>query len=308
MHSDLSVVIVNWNVRELLRACVRSVERAYSDLTCEIIVVDNASSDGSVEMLRTDFPSVHVIACERNVGFSAGNNLGIAAARGEFLLFINPDTEIVGDALDALLQCARAHPDVGAVAPQLIFPDGCVQPTRYRFPTLASAILDGTILEQWFPRNRALRRYHLADVSENITQDVDWVMGACLMLRREVIAQVGGFDEQFFMYSEETDLCKRIKDAGWRVVYLPAAKVIHHHSASSDQVVALRHMRFQSSRVRYFRKHHGWLAANILRVFILVSYELLTLEEFAKWLVGQKRAMRRERIAAYWQVLRSGLR
>src|SRR5438477_12875554 len=109
------------------------------------------------------------------------------------------------------------------------------------------------------------------------------------------------------MYSEETDLCKRMKDAGWRIVYFPAAKVIHHHSRSSDQVAALRHMRFQTSRVRYFRKHHGWVTAHFLRAFILFSYELLSLEESAKWLAGHKRPLRQERIRSYWQVLRSGL-
>ena len=307
MFPDLSVIIVNWNVRERLRACLQSLARTRGDLAMEIIVVDSASADGSVAMLRAEFPAARLIACQRNVGFSAGNNLGLAEARAEHILCLNPDTEIVGAALLSLLQFLRAHDDVGLVAPQLISPDGRVQATRYRFPTLASALCDGTIVEHWFPHNRWLRRYHYADANDGVVQDVDWLMGACLLLRRKAIPP-GGFDEQFFMYSEETDLCKRMKDAGWRVVYFPAAQVVHHHSQSSDQVVPLRHVRFQSSRVRYFRKHHGWLAAHLLRAFILFSYELLLLEESAKWLAGHKRPLRRERIRSYWQVLRSGPR
>ncbi len=306
MSPDLSVIVVNWNVRDLLRACLQSLERGRGDLDVEVVVVDSGSTDGSAAMLASEFPAVRLIACERNVGFSAGNNLGLAAAHAEYLLFLNPDTEIAGAALQTMLQFLRDHAGVGLVAPQLVFPDGRVQPTRYRFPTLASALCDGTILEQWFPRNPLLRRYHCADVDEKVTQDVDWTMGACLMLRRAALPP-GGFDEQFFMYSEETDLCKRIKDAGWRVVYLPAARVVHHQGRSSEQVVPLRHIRFQTSRVRYFRKHQGRLAASVLRNFILLSYDLLILEEGVKWLAGHKRALRRERIAAYWRVLRSGL-
>jgi N-acetylglucosaminyl-diphospho-decaprenol L-rhamnosyltransferase len=304
----LSIIIVNWNVRELLRVCLQSIARGLDGLEGEVIVVDSASADGSPDMLRQEFPSVRLIACNSNVGFSAGNNLGLAAARGEFVLCQNPDTEIVDDALVSMLDYLSAHPDVGIVGPQLLNQGGKVQSTRYRFPTLADALTDSTILEQWFPRNRLLRRYHCAKAPLDQTQDVDWLTGACFMARRAVVELVGMFDEQFFMYSEELDLMKRIKVAGWRVVYLPSARVFHHKSQSSDQVAPLRHIRFQSSRVRYFRKHHGWLAANLLRVFILLSYFLQLLEESAKWLLGHKRPLRRERVSAYWQVLKSGLR
>lgn len=307
MPPALSIVIVNWNVRELLRACLLSLAPAAAG-GAEIIVVDSASSDGSVAMLRQDFPSVQLIACDSNIGFSAGNNLGLAAARGELVLCLNPDTEIVGDALQTLASYLCAHSAVGVVGPQLRYPDGTLQSTRRRFPTLLTALLESTLLQQWFPRNRWLTRYYLADVPDGTVQDVDWLMGACFMLRRSIVAQVGGFDEDFFMYSEELDWMRRIKTAGWRIVFVPDAVVIHHAGKSSEQVVAQRHIRFQASKLRYFEKYHGASVAFALRAFLWLTYVFQLCAEAGKWLLGHKRPLRRERVAAYWQVLQSGLR
>jgi N-acetylglucosaminyl-diphospho-decaprenol L-rhamnosyltransferase len=304
----LSIIIVNWNVRELLRACLQSIGRAPGGLDAEIIVVDNASTDGSTDMLRQDFPSVCLIASDSNAGFSVGNNLGLAAAHGELVLCLNPDTQIVGDALQTLAAYLCAHTDVGVVGPQLRYPDGTVQSTRRRFPTFVTALLESTILQQWLPRNRWLTRYYLDDVPAGITQDVDWLMGACFMLRRSIISQVGAFDEAYFMYSEELDWMQRIKSAGWRIVFVPEALVIHHEGKSSEQVVPLRHIRFQTSKIRYFQKHRGPLAAYALRAFLWLTYVFQLCEEAGKWLFGHKRHLRRERISAYWQVLKSGLR
>ena len=308
MLPALSIIIVNWNVRELLRACLLSLARAPGAADAEIIVVDSASTDGSADMLRRDFPSVRLIACGSNVGFSAGNNLALAAASADLVLCLNPDTEIVGDALQVMAAYLRANPAAGVVGPQLRYPDGTVQSSRRRFPTFLTALLESTILQQWFPRNRWLARYYVADVPDSITQDVDWLMGACFMLRRSLFTQLGGFDESFFMYSEELDWMRRIKSAGWRIVFLPGAVVIHHEGKSSEQVAPLRHIRFQTSKIRYFYKYHGVLAAFALRSFLWLTYLFQLCEESGKWLLGHKRPLRRERVAAYWQVLKSGLR
>ena len=317
---DLSVVIVSWNVRELLRRCLQSVvyspqssvlSRTQDDdqgLRTEIIVVDNASSDGSVEMLRAEFPNVRLIANERNLGFTRGNNQGLALSRGRYVLFLNPDTEVVGDALATMVHYMDDHPDVGALGPLLRYPDGSVQSSRRRFPTLGTALFESTLLELWWPGNPWARRYRMADWPDDVEQEVDWVVGACLLARREVLDQVGGFDEGFFMYSEEMDLCRRIKAAGWRVVYLPSAQVIHHEGKSSEQVVPARHIHFQTSKVRYFRKYHGSWAAEVLRLFLLITYVYQMVEEGLKWLLGHKRPLRAARVRAYWQVLCSGLR
>lgn len=302
---DLSVVILSWNVRDLLRQCLQSVTCG-GRLTAEIIVVDNASSDGSPDMVRAEFPSVRLIANATNRGYTGGNNDGIAAAAGRYVMILNPDAHVRGDALTAMVAYANAHPDVGALGPQLLNPDGSVQSSRRRFPTMMTALFESTWLQPVAPRG-VLRRYYMLDRTDDETQEVDWVMGACIMVRREVIQQVGGLDEDFFMYSEELDWCRRIRQAGWKIVYLPIAQVVHYMGQSSDQVVAQRHIYFQTSKVRYFRKHHGRLAAGVLRVVLLAMYVWQLLLEAAKGALGHKRELRRERVRAYWQVLRSGL-
>ncbi len=313
---DLAVIIVNWNVRDLLRRCLASLGEGArrGGLTTTIIVVDNASHDGSADMVKAEFPDVHLVVSKRNLGFTAGNNLGLRALSEypennlpPYVLFLNPDTEVIGDALAIMIRYLDAHPAVGVVGPQLRYPDGTVQPSRRRFPTLATAFFESTLLQRWWPRNGILRRYYMADTPDDAEQEVDWLVGACLMVRREALAQVGGFDEGFFMYSEELDWCRRARALGWRAVYLPSAQVLHHEGKSSEQVIPARHIHFQASKVRYFRKYHGRLATEGLRLFLLATYVYQWGEEGVKWALGHKRALRRERMRAYGQVLRSRL-
>jgi len=305
-HIDLSIVVVNWNVRDLLRRCLASIYKS-SAPRLEVIVVDNASSDGSAEMVRADFPAVALFSNTENVGFPAGNNQGFAAARGRYVMTLNPDTEIVGDALAEMTAYLDAHRDVGALGPQLLNSDGSVQSSRRRFPTFATALFESTWLQGIAPRG-VLARYYVDDQPADVTQEVDWVTGACVLVRRDALGSVGGFDEAFFMYSEELDWCRRIKSAGWKIVYLPAAKVIHHVGKSSEQAAAARHIHFQASKVRYFKKHHGRFAGGVLQVFLLALYAWQILLESVKMLLGHKREMRRQRVRVYWQVVRSRLR
>lgn len=293
--------------REGRRATSTNLAAHKSTLRVETIVVDNGSIDASVEMVREDFPDVHLIANEDNRGFPAANNQGIAVAEGRYVLLLNPDTEVVGNALETLVTFADAHLDVAIVGPQLLNPDGTVQSSRRRLPTLLTAVFESTWLEPWAPRH-LLEHYRVSDQPDDVIQDVDWITGAAMLARREAIEGVGLLDEGFFMYSEELDWCKRFLEAGWRVVYLPAAQIIHHVGKSSEQVVAARHIHFQTSKVRYFRKHQGPLAAGILRWVLLTNYTWQLGLEAAKWLVGHRRALRAQRIMAYWQVLESGLR
>jgi N-acetylglucosaminyl-diphospho-decaprenol L-rhamnosyltransferase len=167
--------------------------------------------------------------------------------------------------------------------------------------------VESTVIQGWWPDNRTLRRYYMADTADDAVQPVDWVVGACLLVRRQAYEQVGGLDEGYFMYSEEMDWCKRIKEAAWEVVYLPTATIVHHEGKSSEQVVASRHIHFQSSKVRYFRQHHGPLQAELLRGFLLATYVYQWAREGLKWLVGHNRPLRRDRLRAYQQVLRNGL-
>lgn len=304
---DLSIIIVNWNVRELLRACLHSISEGRGDLDVEVIVVDSGSEDGSAAMARQEFPWVRLIACEENVGFPRGNNIGLGEANGRFLLLLNPDTELVGDALSRMVDYLRRQPDVGVLGPQLLNPDGTVQSSRRRFPTLATAFLESTWLQPWAPQ-RLLRRYYAADLPDDAVADVDWVTGACMLARRQVAAAIGGMDEDYFMYSEELDWCRRMKDAGWRVVYFPSAQVVHHVGKSSEQAVTARHVNFNRAKLRYFRKYHGRFPAAVLRLFLLFNYGWQLVLEGAKGMAGHKRPLRRQRVRAYWRVLRSGLR
>ncbi len=303
----LSVIIVSWNVRALLRQALASLYASWGPRPgLEVIVVDNASTDGSAALVAADFPQVRLIANATNRGFTGGNNQGLDVARGDYLLVLNPDTEIIGDALQQLVDYLDAHPDVGMVGPQLLNPDGSVQSSRRRLPTLPILFLESTWL-QWLAPRRLLRRYYVADRPADREQPVDWITGAAMATRRAVWEQVGGFDEGFFMYSEELDWCRRIGAAGWRVVYLPSAQIIHHEGKSSEQVVLARHIHFQTSKIRYTRKYHGAGWAALLRYWLLGQYLWQLGLEGIKWLLGHRRDLRAARLAAYRQVLRHGL-
>ena len=333
MSTDLAVIIVSWNVRPLLERCLASLRRArgvkfispdarpapeprafqpglYRALA---IVVDNASSDGSAELVRSSFPWVHLIASEENLGFTAANNLAIkgqmeSAHPPAFFLLLNPDTEVHPDALRLMVEFMYQHPEVGVLGPMLLNPDGSVQSSRRRFPTLCTALVESTIIQwRFWKDNPILHRYYVLDCRDDETQEVDWVTGACFMVRREAVEKAGLMDEGFFMYSEELDWCRRIKAEGFKVVYFPEAKVTHYSAKSSEQVKTFQHIQFQRSKIRYFRKYHSSMAAWFLRLFLLFNYLLLFLEEAVKWGFS-RRPVNHQRMQSYWQVLMSGLR
>lgn len=306
----LVILIVSWNVRELLRSCLLSLQRyPATSHTQHIVVVDNASADGTVEMLRADFPAVHCIANSQNRGFTGGNNDGLGwidaqfGTSADYILLLNPDTEVTPAALDTLLAYADAHPQVGIVGPQLRYPDGSIQSSRRRFPTLRTAMVESTWLQAIAPR-RWLDAFYVRDRADGDTCAVDWIVGAAMLTRQSAYAKTGGLDEKsFFMYSEELDWCRRMVLAGWQVVYHPAAVIIHHEGQSSQQVSARRMLNFNRSKVRYFAKHHGKTQAALLRVSLQAQFLWQMGLEAAKWLAGHRRPLRAERIQAYWKTI-----
>ena len=307
---DLSIVIVSRDTRDLTLGCLAAVSRslAGAGVTWEVILVDNDSQDGTVVAVRAAYPATRVIEAGGNRGFAVGNNLGLREAAGRAILLLNPDTEPVGDALPCLLDALHADPALGAIGPTLRYPGGSLQEARRRFPTHLTPFVEGTIVQGYWRRNQILDRYYLADRPADRAQDVDWLYGACLLVRREALAGSGGFDEGFFMYSEELDLCARIRAAGWRIGYLPTATVIHHEGASSAQAVPRRQINFNTSKVRFYRRRYGPLFGEILRGFLLLTFVIQLLQEGGKWLLGHKRSLRRQRVAAHLLALRSGLR
>jgi len=254
---DLSVCIVNWNTRRDLEHALHSVLSAEAGISLEVIVVDNASRDGSADMVRETFPQARLIRHHENVGFARGYNLAAAQAQGRHLLMLNPDTEVRPGALARLVAFLDSHPGAAAAGPRLLNSDGSLQPSCRRFPRPMAALFRNTALGRLFPHNRYARDYLMADWDHRQPRPVDWVSGAALCIRREAWQQVGGFDEGFFMYAEDVDWCLRARRAGWDIYYLPEAVIVHHIGRSTDQRPAAMVLQFHRSMARFYRKHYA---------------------------------------------------
>ncbi|MDE2776974.1 MAG: glycosyltransferase family 2 protein [Chloroflexota bacterium] len=312
---DLSVIIVSWNVRDLLDKCLLSLRRArrstqpgdHREFSMEIIVVDSASGDASAEMIRAKHRDVLLLPQSENIGFTRGNNIGLKQARGDYLLLLNPDTEVSCGALGLMIDYMKRHPQVGILGPHTLNSDGSHQSTRRRFPTLLTGLVESTWLATLAPQF-VERKYRMLDTLDADISEADWVQGSALMLRRAVYAGIGGLDEGYIMYSEELDYCRRAKTAGWRVYYHGGAIITHHGGKSSEQVGASKQIHFQTSKLRYFRKHHGVAPYLLLRATLLLQFSWQLCLESLKGALGHKRDLRTQRVRAYWQVLRTGLK
>jgi len=253
---DLAVIIVNYNSAGLLRNCLESLDRhPLRKGSMAVWVVDNASKDESVRLVREEFPHVQLIANDRNVGFAAANNQAIVYSQSRHALLINPDTEVLESTLDQMLEFVDRTPDAGAMGAQLINPDGSVQTSCRSFPTAWAVFLRGTGLSHLLPRDPSLRRYLMLDWDHAATRVVDWLLGACLWMRRETLDQVGLLDDGFFMYYEDIDWCYRVKEAGWNVYYLAEARITHNHQRASARGINRLTWIHAKSIVRLFRKH-----------------------------------------------------
>ena len=266
--AQLDICIVSWRVRDLLRACLRSV--VGSPEAADIIVVDNASADGTVEMLRADFPTVRLIANEENRSFAAGNNQAIRAARSPFLLLLTPDTEVQPGALRALLHVFAEEPRAGAAAAQLILPDGSIQRSCRSFPEPIPILYDALGFARLFPRSQTFGRYRMSYWDYDTRREVDQPMASALALRRGALDEVGLFDEGFPLYFNDVDLCYRLRQAGWRVIFEPTARVRHHHGQSTRLVRPIALLDSHRGLIRFYRKHYrgriGWLGYTAVRL------------------------------------------
>ena len=306
----ITAVIVSWNVRDLLERCLASIrQQPSSSHLVEVWVVDNASTDGTVARVRQAAPWANLMANQENLGFAAACNQGVAAAgSADAVLLLNPDAELLPGAIDELARFLSDHSQSGAVGPRLLNPDGTTQSSRRRFPTVATAFWESTFLQQCFPSNRAVRSYYCEDRPDDEPQTVDWLVGACLLIRGKAWDQTGGLDEGFFLYFEETDWFKRASALGWTAAYVPAAWVCHRGGGSADQAPVRRRISFAESKGRYYTKHFGhWMGAAV-RAFQMVDAALRIAEDAAKLALGNKVAMRRERITQLGAVLKWGFR
>ncbi|RME78892.1 MAG: glycosyltransferase family 2 protein [Chloroflexi bacterium] len=264
---NLSIIIVSWNTVDLLRRCLASVYADLPPAEMEVLVVDNASTDGSPEMVRAEFPQVTLLVNRQNVGFAAANNQAIRQSQGRYVLLLNPDTEVKPGALSTLLHFMDAHPEAGGCGPRLLNPDGSLQTSCYPAPTLARELWRLLHLD----RVRPYGVYRMDDWPQNVPREVDVLLGACLLVRREAFQQVGLLSEDYFIYSEEVDLCYRLRQAGWSLVWVPQAQVVHFGGQSTRQVAAEMFLHLYRGKLLYFRKNHGWASAQIYRLILLVT-------------------------------------
>jgi GT2 family glycosyltransferase len=253
----LSIVVLSWNTRELLAACLASLRAVRAETPHQLIVVDNASADDSADMVARDFPEAELVRNPRNDGYAIGNNLGAARARGEYLLLLNSDTEVRPGALSTLIRFLDQHPGHGACGPRLDFPDGRPQLSCKRFPRLATAVWYDTPLERRFPDNRECRRYLMREFDHVSSRDVDQPPGAAFLIRRALWEQLGGFDPELWLFYNDVDLCRRLAALGPRVAYVAESRILHHEGRSTRQFPEFGRQ-LHLDRLRYWRKVFGW--------------------------------------------------
>jgi GT2 family glycosyltransferase len=265
---DLSVIIVSWNTRELLSGCLRSVHEAAGGPTSEVFVVDNASTDGSVKMIRQHFPWVRLIANSENVGFAPATNQAIRQSLGRYILLLNSDAEVHSGALETMVQFMEEHPHAGGCGPLLLNADGSFQTSCYPMLTPEREFWRLVFLERLWRR----ATYGQECWDRETPRAVDAIKGACFLLRSAALAEVGLLDEQYFMYTEEFDLCYRLLQAGWQLWWVPRAIVTHHGEASAKQMAEQMYVQLHRSKVQFYRKFGGSHRANRFKGELWLAY------------------------------------
>jgi GT2 family glycosyltransferase len=266
----VSVVVPSWNVRAHLAECLGAVSAARAEVALELVVVDDASSDGSAELVAREFPWARLEVHGQNQGFTAAVNRGLAAARGEYVLLLNADAALRPGALGRLVAFLDAHPDYAAAAPRLVGPDGGTLRACMGLPRLATALWHGTPLERWWPAARELSRYFARDLDPERDADVDQPPGACLLVRRALLEELGGLDRRLLLYFSDVDLSRRLGDRGWRTRYLAGAAARHQVGASTAQRPD-RLLVWHRDRLAYYRIHHGALGAVWVKLCVLLA-------------------------------------
>jgi len=265
---DVSIIIVNWNTRDILRDCLQSVYEQASDINFEVILIDNASTDGSIEMVKNDFQRVILIENPENRGLAAANNQGMAIAKGRYVLLLNSDTVLLERSIAKTVAFSDTHPEAAVVGCRVLNQDGTIQPSCFMFPSLLNMLLSSSYLYKLFPKSRFFGRQHLTWWKRDDAREVDVVMGCFMLVRREAIEQIGVMDERFFMYGEETDWCYRFYKAGWKILFTPGASIIHLHGASTKQRKPEMTLQLRGSILLFCRKHKGSLAYSLACLLI----------------------------------------
>jgi GT2 family glycosyltransferase len=301
---DLSIIIVSWNTREILAECLNSIYNNPPNCRFEIRVVDNASIDGTNEMLYKRFPQVCLVESPENLVFARANNLAISLAKdARYVLLLNPDTIVYPGALQKMVSYMDENPEVGAAGPRLLNPDGSLQTSCYAAPTLTREFTRMFHLDKIFPE----ACYHMDKWDLKKPRDVDIIQGACLMLRKMALDRVGLLDESFFIYSEDFDLCHRLQKDGWSQVWLPEAEVIHYGAQSTNQVSAEMFLQLYQAKMKFMRKHYGGKAVPIYKLILLISALPRLLLVPLAWMIRSPRRQQHKTLAKKYSRLVSSL-
>lgn len=300
-HPEVSIVIVTYNSASVIDACLESIPGGGP--SSETLVVDNGSSDGTVERVRQRFPWVRLIMGHGNVGFAGGNNLGFQASHGAYLFVLNPDTQLHPGALRRLVDFAEAHPQVGMIGPRLVHPDGRLQHSTFRFPDMRQAIFG--FFERLAPTDSVLNGRYPVEAYARV-RPAEHLLGAAILVRRAVWQQVGGMDERFQLYFEETDWCYRVRRAGWQLMYLPDATVMHIGAHATQREPEAASLTFARSRAYFYRKHYGRLHTWALKLITVVGLAFWLARSLVGWTRGRlPRERLQRRLVSYWGILRA---
>lgn len=276
---NLSIIIVSWNVRDLLRKCLKSIYEKTQGIEFEVIVVDNASKDNSAQMVLKEFPQVTLIASNENMGFARGNNMGLEQASGKYVLFMNPDMELVENSFPKLIELMNKDSQIALSTCQLIYPDGSLQRNVKNNPGTCDQILILLKLHHFF-QPKCLKKYLAKNFDYSKEQEVKQIMGAFIFANAEIIKKPEGWDSSYFVWWEDLDLCKRVQDAGYKILYTPITKVMHYEAKAFEQQQSLeKQIRFNRGMRIYFRKHSNILAYIIISLLSFISLGLAWLSQ-----------------------------
>ena len=271
--SDISVSIVNWNTKDELKACLEDVFKQDFEGACEIIVVDNASTDGSQQMITEEYEGrVKFIKNSANLGFGAAHNMAYNYSSGDYFFILNPDSQIPeSDTIKSMAKFMDENIDIGILGPKISNPDGSMQFSARTFPRIMAGLFRETILGKWFPENSYVKNYLMTGWNHDTIRDVDWLSGCALMIRSEMVEQTGLFDERYFMYVEDMDLCRQAHIAGWRVVYYPMKTIIHEIGAASDKNAKAMIKQHHKSMLKYFWKYNSHSPKVLLTPLVILG-------------------------------------
>lgn len=298
----LSIIIVNWNVRDLLRKCLNSIFLNSKGKSNEVIVVDNASKDGSTEMVQNEFPQVKLLANKENYGFARASNQGLKIARGEYFFLLNPDASVEPLTLIRILEFMEENPDVSVGGCYVYNPDGSFQESFYRFPTLLNTLGRMFSLFRVLPRNKLTQYFFWSYPHDNVPQNVDRVLGGAMVIRKKALEEVGQMDENYFLYGEDMDICYRMKQKGWKISPIPGTKVVHFQGESSKQdlgkVILLR---FKSEFV-FIKKFYPAVKVMLFRILQFIGAALRLVFWVLYFLVASEKQRAKASMKGYLKV------